>query len=417
MPITRKVAIVSPLWSAYVYRLMLGALSYAAANAGIVTRDFRLSHDFQNDDAPNTPLNQLRKWSPDGLLCVLESEPLAQLVRLLPESRPMVNMASASSLPGVAVAAGKLSANIELQIRHLRQQGLRSLACLELEPPPRHGGSRDHFNQIVKPATPEKTYLLEVVNRAILEDPIASVAPVPPRLAAWLRQLPKPVGVISTSFGGGGYLIRVCQELGLRVPEVVAVVGCDDDDLAIASSPTLTSVFPAGQHIGQEAMRLLDQMMQGQPAPTEPVRFDAMVLRVRESTGLKRSETCDIAAALEYIAQHACHGVSVDQVMRETQRVSYATFHKHFQAATGQTPGEAIQHRQVAEARRLLGTTQLSVTTIAESCGFCDNSSFARHFRALQGMSPREYRNQTQAKHGGKKKGYKRETLHCGNKS
>jgi hypothetical protein len=64
MSTARKVAIVSQIWPAYVYRLMLGAVSYAAANANLVTRDFRLAHDFQNDDTPSNQLNQLRKWNP-----------------------------------------------------------------------------------------------------------------------------------------------------------------------------------------------------------------------------------------------------------------------------------------------------------------------------------------------------------------
>jgi LacI family transcriptional regulator len=203
------------------------------------------------------------------------------------------------------------------------------------------------------------------------------------------------VGVICATLGGGGYLIRVCHELGLRVPEDVAVVGQDDTDLAIASQPPLTTVLPAAQQIGREAMLLLDQMMDGKPAPKEPVRHDAMDLHVRESTGLKRAAICDIAAALDYINQHACHGVSVEQVIKETQRVSKVTFHKHFQAATGQSPGEAIQQRQVEEARRLLANTELSVTTIAENCGFSDSSNFARNFRALQEMTPMEYRKQS----------------------
>jgi len=59
-----------------------------------------------------------------------------------------------------------------------------------------------------------------------------------------------------------------------------------------------------------------------------------------------------------------------------------------FQAATGQTLREVIQQRQGAEARRLLVGTQLSITAIAENCGFCNSSSFARGFRALAGMSP-----------------------------
>ena len=88
MQAVRKVAIVSPVWTADVYRLMLGALSYAEVHPNLVTRDFRFSHDFQNDDNPDTALNQLLKWNPDGLLCVFESEPLERLIRWLPKPGP-----------------------------------------------------------------------------------------------------------------------------------------------------------------------------------------------------------------------------------------------------------------------------------------------------------------------------------------
>ncbi len=396
MPAPCKVAIVSRVWTAYIHRLMLGALSYTEAHPNIVTRDFRLPEDFPKtgDANPASALNQLRNWQPDGLLCTLEPEPLAGLIQALPQSPPMVNMFTAVPTPAMAVIVARLSAMFEIGIQHLRQQGLRSLAYLGLENLPNQKARNDHFHKIARPAGPARDILIEAVSLALLEDPYAPVAPVPARLAAWLRQLPKPVGVICPTLGGGGYLIRVCHELGLRVPEDVAVVGADDADLAIACSPTLTTVLPAAQQTGIAAMKLLDQMMKGQPAPPEIVRLDAMDLHVRESTGLKRAEICDIGAALEYINQHAAHGLTVEQVMKETQRVSKATFHKYFQAATGQTPGEAIQQRQLEEARRLLAGTQLSIATIAESCGFCDNSSFARSFRALQKMSPMEYRRQ-----------------------
>jgi LacI family transcriptional regulator len=89
--------------------------------------------------------------------------------------------------------------------------------------------------------------------------------------------------------------------------------------------------------------------------------------------------------------------LSVAEVLQETQRVSKMTFHKHFQAATGQTPGEAIHQRQFAEARRLLAETQLSITLVAENCGFGSSSDFARRFRAFQGMSPTDYRKEAQS--------------------
>ncbi len=390
----RKVAIVSPVWTAYVYRLMLGALAYADSHPNLVTRDFRFSRDFH----PDTALNQLRKWNPDGLLCFFEAEPLEQLGRSLPQARPMVNMCSAKPSSGVAVVSGGMEAWLEMGIRHLREHGLRSLAFLNLENLPQQKRFDGLFHQIARPTDPTRASLVEVVKPSLLEDPHASVSPVPPRLAAWLRQLPKPVGVVCPTTGGGGYLIRACHKLGLRVPEDIAVVGVDDADLAIASTPALTTVLLAGHQIGREAMQLLDQMMNGKPAPKEVVLLNAMDLHVRESTGLKRSQICDIGAALEYINQHACHGVSVEQVVKETQRVSYVTFHKHFQAATGQTPGEAIQRRQIEEAQRLLANTELSITTIAENSGFCNSSNFARTFRARQGMSPRDYRKKAQAK-------------------
>jgi LacI family transcriptional regulator len=236
---------------------------------------------------------------------------------------------------------------------------------------------------------------VEAVEHSHLEDTDMPITTVPRRLAEWLRRLPKPVGVICVETGGGGYIIRVCHSLGLRVPEDVAVVGTDDTDLSLSSTPTLTSVVPAGETIGFEAMRVLERMMLGQPAPEETVRVKAMGLHVRQSTGLKRVEICDIAAAMEYINQHACKGITVAQLIQETQHVSRWTFQKHFQAATGRTAGDVIRQRQLQEAQRLLRTTELSMTMIAEQCGFSASNEFARAFRVLEGRSPSQYRRQS----------------------
>jgi AraC-like DNA-binding protein len=133
-------------------------------------------------------------------------------------------------------------------------------------------------------------------------------------------------------------------------------------------------------------------MMSGKVLTQEAVKFEAMDLRVRQSTGLQRAQVCDIAAAVAHIAQHACGGLTVERLLGATQQVSYKTFHTHFKLATGMTPGQAIQRRQIEEARRLLAGTRLSVTVIAEQCGFGGSSDFARRFRALVGVSPTEFR-------------------------
>jgi LacI family transcriptional regulator len=400
-----KVAFVSRGSVAYYHRLMLGALSFTDPQGTLITRDFRLAHDFHQVNEPGLipAWNQLLTWDPDGIFCWLEAEPLERLIQSLPKARPIVNTSAIQSRPGVAVVTARLATMIEMTVRHLREQGLRSLAYLELEDAPLRGGRIEQFKQIARPANPAQACFMEVITSTLLEDGFAPVAPVPASLAEWLRQLPKPTGILCATGGGGGYLVRVCNDLGLRVPEEVAVVGLDDADLANACSPTLTTVLPGAQQIGRAAMELLVQMMNGKAAPTEVVRLDAMDLHVRESTGLNRAEICDIGAALGYISQHACQGITVEQLIKETQHVSKGTFLKYFQAATGQSPGQAIQQQQFDEAKRLLADTQISMTAIAECCGYCNSSSFARSFGALAGITPRDYRKQARGKRPRKK--------------
>ncbi len=395
MPTVRKVALVSHGGTSYVHRMMLGALSHLKAN--VITRDFRLHEDCKTHaDHNEAELRQLRSWNPDGLLCALGSECAEKLIQSLARPRPVVNMFAAKPMPGMTLAMASLSAMFTLSVEHLRQQGLKAPVYLDLEDPQLHPGRSQSFIKIARPATAAAASFLEVVRPDLLADPSARVTPVPARLVAWIRQLPKPAGVICTTNGGGGYLIRVCHELGLRVPEDVAVLGTDDTDLALASTPTLTTVMADLQQIGRAAMHQLVELLDGTPAPSEPVRIKAMDLHVRESTGLKRPQICDIAAAMEYISQHACHGITVHQMIRETQRVSTKTFYTHFQAITGQTPAEAILQRQIKEAQRLLATTKISITEVAEYCGFSSSSNFARTFRSVRKTSPKDYRKQSQ---------------------
>lgn len=65
-----------------------------------------------------------------------------------------------------------------------------------------------------------------------------------------------------------------------------------------------------------------------------------------------------------------------------------------FRRTTGVTLGEYVTMCRVAEAQRLLLTTPMTVTEIAEAAGFGSLSSFYAHVSAACGMTPREYRRQ-----------------------
>ncbi|MGP9539145.1 helix-turn-helix domain-containing protein [Brachybacterium sp. AOP43-C2-M15] len=65
-----------------------------------------------------------------------------------------------------------------------------------------------------------------------------------------------------------------------------------------------------------------------------------------------------------------------------------------FRRTAGVTLGEYVTMCRVAEAQRLLLTTPLRITEIAEAAGFGSLSSFYEHVGAACGMTPREYRRQ-----------------------
>ena len=67
-------------------------------------------------------------------------------------------------------------------------------------------------------------------------------------------------------------------------------------------------------------------------------------------------------------------------------------FLRVFKAATGQTPYRFLTRVRVERACRHLERGELSVTEIAQTCGFATPSRFASAFRAQIGVSPSGYR-------------------------
>ena len=99
-----------------------------------------------------------------------------------------------------------------------------------------------------------------------------------------------------------------------------------------------------------------------------------------------------IAVAVDYIHHNACHGIRAHHVAKEMGYASELDFNRHYKAATGWTPGEAILRRQLHEARRLLMETEFSMAFIAGSCGFPSPRVFSLAFRAAEACTPGEFR-------------------------
>lgn len=72
--------------------------------------------------------------------------------------------------------------------------------------------------------------------------------------------------------------------------------------------------------------------------------------------------------------------------------ISYSNMSKLLRANLGYTYGELLLEARVEQAKKLLLTSDKSITEIGYECGFCDSSYFIKMFRKCVGVTPRQYR-------------------------
>jgi DNA-binding LacI/PurR family transcriptional regulator len=77
--------------------------------------------------------------------------------------------------------------------------------------------------------------------------------------------------------------LKVCARAGVRVPEEVSVMGCDDIEAARFITPELTTVTIPARELGARAARMLFRLLNGENArSTRPL---AVTLAARGTTG------------------------------------------------------------------------------------------------------------------------------------
>ena len=214
-------------------------------------------------------------------------------------------------------------------------------------------------------------------------------------LERWLRRLPKPCAVFACCDDTAWEVLDACRELGLRVPEDVAVLGVNDDPaLCERSEPRLSSVRPDFAGEGRLAAALLDGMMDGsRPGPAWPVRRTVAVAGVtrRGSTRAARGGAALVARAADWLRAHATEGVRVNDVAR-AMHVSASLLERRFRETLGTPVYETALRIRLDEVRRRLGETGDSIETVTAACGWPDPAPPKRLFKKRFGVSMREWR-------------------------
>lgn len=108
-------------------------------------------------------------------------------------------------------------------------------------------------------------------------------------IAKLLKSQPGPVGVFCFHDLIAVQLYKVCNQLGLRIPEDVGVVGFDDLSIAASMIPPLTTVRYRIASMADTALRLLFECMESSNAPYDNYYIEPTLVERKSSQGARKN--------------------------------------------------------------------------------------------------------------------------------
>ena len=329
----------------------------------------------------------LKNWKPDGVIATVFDPALGRALARL--GRPVVDTAFAIGglkLPVVDVdhtEVGRLAAE------HLRERGYKHFGFLgsksALYSERRQAAFVQHLSTHGYSVS---SFLVEYLYEDLAT---SNWKRDEPRLQQWLHSLPKPVAIFACNDMAARGLAELCRQLSLRVPDEVAILGADDDELeSLLTVPPLSSVAIPAKRVGYEAALTLDRMMSGERV--EACCFlPPLHVITRQSTDTLATGDLVASAALRYIREHASEGIRVTTVAQAVG-VGRRELERTFRRCLSRSVLDEIHRMRVERVKELLAGTTLPMPAIALRSGFSSAERMAVVFGQVAGTSPTAYR-------------------------
>jgi LacI family transcriptional regulator len=210
-------------------------------------------------------------------------------------------------------------------------------------------------------------------------------------LGAEMKRAPKPLAVFAANDQLALDVLESCENLGVTIPDQVAIVGAEDYLLAPdAMHIPISSVDTNLESMGYRGAELLDRLMSGQPAPKAPIRIPAKGVVVRRSSDFLAIKHQGVAKSLRFIWEH-CHEPICVKDLVVVAAMSRRGMHKAFLEHIGRTPGQELQCVRIERAKKLLAESGNKIGALARMCGYQSVNSFCIAFKRSTGMSAKCY--------------------------
>jgi len=356
--------------------LLLGITKYARLNGPWTF--YMEPRDLQSD------LPKLKDWNPDGII----TRHLQSLKQLLKLNIPTIMVPhNPEKYPNMTVVKTDGESISRMASDHLISKGFCNCGFCGYYDLPWSIERQKYFKEFIGRKKYSVSNFIQPKSPSLRKWEKEQVL-----MAEWLRNLPKPVGIMACNDDRAQQVIEACKVAELRVPDDVGVIGVDNDDLIcdLCDHP-LTSIALNVEKAGYEAAELLHKMMNTKKKITEDIIIKPTHVRIRYSTDIIATDDGELGKAISFIRQNFRHSIRVSDVVKATA-ISRRTLEQRFKEKLNRSINSEIRHIRIEHICSLLVETDLSISEIAYGLEFSSLEHISRYFHKETGKSLREFR-------------------------
>ena len=337
---------------------------------------------------------RLKQWKPHGIIVRLTGAKLIRQIRQM--NVPTVDLYREDETPDIPGVAVDQNALLRMAVGHFLERGFKNFAYCGFTKVLFSELRADCFaKHLADRGLQGKVFSYPGLrSRAGLAAIEAHAMHYADQLIDWIGRQPKPLALLACNDERAQQVLALCRQVGIAVPDQVAVLGVDNDDVECElCNPPLSSIDPNFGQIGYRAAELLDQMMKGRVPPPSRILVPALCVVARRSTDVLAVDDTDAAEAIRFVRERACRGISIEDVMSHVS-ASRSTVQRWFEKHLGRSPAIEITRVQVQHIQESLRATSMTLGEIAHSTGFTHVESMQRTFKRTVGLTPGQYRKQ-----------------------
>lgn len=379
----KKILLLTDYSSGYSRSLLQGIVRYSKEHGPWVF--YRMPLYYRELYGDNGVVQWANKWKADAVIAQLENIDIEELNKL---RVPIIIQNYRERTDKICNITGDYFKTGEMAADFFLDRGFSNFAYYGFKDTVWSRERADGYRNRIE----ERGYTLSMLNNSNKKNEHWSFDLL--ALSSWLLALPKPIALFACDDSFASQITETCKIYNIAVPDEIAVLGVDNDELIChISDPPLSSIVLDVENGGYRAAQMLHQLMDKQISQAFDIVIPPIWIEQRQSTEKYATEDKYILKVIAYIKGHYGSSISIADLLRIvpfSRRVLEIRFKKEMGISIYQY---LLQYR-VEQFADLLIKTDKPLTELAAMCGFDDYRNVARVFYKYKKTTPLQYRNQ-----------------------